>query len=227
MCFLIALHLLRNPAGRWFIDSSQSRILRERIPRYTERWGIADTDAFVEVVTSDAFRADVLLRSLPRLAAVAGNMDWTLLEFSDFVLATSDHPVTVVPILRPSETARVQPITNPFVLECEEIRIAIGPKHALLLTWGDGANEGQRVTCGEHIAAQLNRAVMRQADTRWFHYPARRPTTFIAPVLESNECSPVGGVVFPGYGWRRARGSRKRIGTWHTIQDDLNERTAA
>jgi hypothetical protein len=104
-------------------------------------------------------------------------------------LATSDHPVTVVPILRPSETERVQPITNRFVLECEEIRFAIGPKHALLLTWGDGANDGQRVGCDDQIAAQLNRAVIRQADTEWFHHPARRPTTFIAPVLESTDAA--------------------------------------
>jgi Protein of unknown function (DUF4238) len=227
VALVVAIHILRNPAGKRLIERSQRTVLDRNVPRYTERWGAAETEFFLRYVTSDGFRADVLLRNIPVLAAVVGNMDWTLVEFSDSVLATSDHPVTVVPILRDGEQAPVTPIPDRFVLECEEIRFPIGPRHALLFTWSDGTRDGIRVRGDDGMAAELNRAVTAQADTQWFHHPSRRPTTFAAPFLQPRTCSAIGRALLPGYGWERALVSRRRIATAAMIDQDLNEGRAA
>jgi hypothetical protein len=63
-----------------------------------------------ETVASDGWRAQLFIEQLPQVASVVASMHWTVLEFPDEVLATSDQPVAVLPLLPAHTTAPVAPL---------------------------------------------------------------------------------------------------------------------
>jgi hypothetical protein len=134
-------------------------------------------------------------------------MDWTVLAFNDELLATSDQPVTVMPLLAPDRSAPVTPLPPGALIDCEEMRIATSPRQALVLTWLDEPDDLPPRHGTDALAAQLNRAVISQADQEWFHHPARRPTTLIPPLLASTGCAPVGRLLYSHYNSRYAERS--------------------
>jgi hypothetical protein len=137
-------------------------------------------------------------------------MHWTLIEFSDDSLATADQPVVIIPLLPPGKTVTVRPMLDLPMVDCQEIRMAVSPRHALLLTWHDPRTDKSIVQADAAVAAQLNRAVTRQADRQWFYRPGRRPTTVTPPFLENAPCTPISGQLLPGYGFPAALASRRR-----------------
>jgi hypothetical protein len=219
--FLIAVHLRRNPNGRRQHQQVQTVVLRRSLPRYQRELGNGEIDKFLTMVSSDAFYAETMLDNLNLPVSVLGSMHMTLLECDDDLLATSDQPVTLVPLLEPGQRAEVgSPIANPL-FDCQEIRFAIGPRHALLFTWLDEpSDEGVRYA-GDDVAAQLNRAVIAQADKEWFHHPNRRPTTLTAGELDSRICRPIAPMLLPGYGSQYASASRRRADATSAVLDLL------
>lgn len=224
LAFLVALHLWRNPFGQAKFLRIQQNVLMRRLPHYAAGWSQSQVEDFLSHVTSDGFRAEVMLGDLPKLASLLGSMHWTLLEFGAPLLATSDQPVTVVPLLDASETAPVTPLPQGPILDVEEIRLALGPRHALLMTWLDEPDDGPAVRGGHDEAAQLNRAVIGQADREWFHHPARRPTTLTPPLLQADRCGPLGREVLPAYDWRKALDSRRRRETAANLEQMVENR---
>jgi hypothetical protein len=224
LTFLIAVHLWRNPSGKRRFLQLQQESLARRLPGYQAEWTATQVEAFIARVTSDGFRTDTMLGDLSKAASVLGSMHWTLVEFEDRLLATSDQPLTVVPLLAPGESAPVAAHPETPLLHCEEIRIALGPRHALIFTWQDEPSSGRIGAGTDEIASQLNRAAIAQADRHWFHHPARRPTTLTPLDMGSKACAPVGRALIPDYGWHAARSSRRRAETAvlleHMIEDD-------
>jgi hypothetical protein len=220
---LIALHLWRNPSGQRRFLQLQQESLARKLPEYDADWPPAQIDAFIARVTSDGFRADTMLGDLSKAASVLGSMHWTLVEFNDRLLATSDQPVTIAPLLAPGESAPVAAHPNTPLLHCEEIRIPLGPRHELVLTWQDEPSSEQPVTGTYELATQLNRAAIAQADRHWFHHPARRPTTLTALDLASKECRPVGRTFIPGYGSGAALSSRRRADTAMLLEQMIED----
>lgn len=207
---LLAVHLWRNPAGRQRLDAIQRLALANQLPRLERQFSSEAINAFLAHVTSDGFRADTMIRNLRQAVSLLGSMHWALLEFDERLLATSDQPLSIAPIVRPGESGNVGAFLDRPLLECEEIRFPVGPRHALLLTWHDGLADGTVIRADDGIAAQLNRAVVGQADEQWFYHPDRRPTTLIPRNLGDASCSAIGRTLIPGYGWHAAIASDRR-----------------
>ena len=226
LIFLIAIHLWRNPSGQDRFLQIQEEILARQLPEYSSRWTDEQVEDFLARVTSDGFRADTMLGDLPKAASVLGSMHWTLIKFDEHLLATSDQPVTVVPLLKPGFQALVVAHPRGPMIDCEEIRFAVGPRHALLFTWRDEPSASTAIEGSDEIAAQLNRAVIAQADREWFHHPARRPTRLTPPILEAGRCVPIGRIVHPDYTWETALTSRRRaetaISVERMVEDDVD-----
>ena len=168
-CF-IALHVLRNPSGLDHMLRAQRAVLDQRMPHYRKQTNKpGQQESFLREVTSDGFRASRVLESVMTLASVLASMHWTLLQFDGPLLATSDQPVTFVPLLTPGSSAPVTAIPRGSLLDCEEVRFATDPQRALLLTWLNEPSTDPVLRGSDAIAAQLNRAVIAQADRQWFH----------------------------------------------------------
>jgi Protein of unknown function (DUF4238) len=213
LSMFLAINLWRHPFGQDRLRDAGHFVLADQEAAYNARFGRSEFERFVGVVSSDAYRADLFTRNLVRAGSLIGSMHWTWVEFSGRDLATSDVPLTVVPILRDDEVAPVAPLPAGSLLDTEELRFALSPEDALVMTWLDHQGEGLRVRGGDRIAAYLNRAVIRQADRQWFHHPERRPTTLVTPDLGETWCPPVGRLILPGYDSARARCSRRRAHT--------------
>lgn len=209
LVFLVAVHLWRNPSGQQRLLQIQEQTLEQRSSGYTAGWTEQQISEFFTRVKSDEFRTNIMLGDLHKAASLLGSMHWTLIEFDECLLGTSDQPVTVVPLLKPPTTG--SSIAHPQIplLECEEIRMPLGPQHALLFTWRDEPIEAQPISGNESLAADLNRAVIAQADEEWFHHPDC-PTSLVPPALDEGPCSAIGREILPGYGWQSATGSRRR-----------------
>lgn len=93
--------------------------MARRLPDYAEGWPEEQTQRFLRAVTSEDFRVQVLLDQIVKAASVLGSTHWTLLEFPTALLATSDQPVTIAPLLAPGESA---PFSRFFVGRCSTPR---------------------------------------------------------------------------------------------------------
>jgi len=152
-----------------------------------------------------------MLDMIPKQASLIASMHWTLLEFPLPLLATSDQPVTVVPLVPDGAVARVVAAPATGYLMTEEVRFAIGPNRALLFTWLNDVESKRPVFACDDFAAELNRAVIGQADKEWFHHPERRATRLKRDDLNVEVCSSLGHQFIPEYSTRYALESPRRI----------------
>ena len=217
LAYLVAIHILRTPYAHRRMLALQEPALKRQLPRL-RRWDDAAVNQFLKVVTSDAWRAQIFSEQLPQVATLVASMHWTLLEFRDEVLATSDQPVTIVPLLdgRPATAHTPLPVTG--LADCQEIRMALGPRHALVLTWLNEPDEGLRLPGNDWLAAELNHAVVGQADTQWFHHPVRRPTTLLPPLLDIRAAGPLGPQLFPDHSPDDLIHSQRRLDTFRNLE---------
>jgi len=213
----LGLHLLRNPAGPEYLAEVQRGVLSCRLRDYTSNWTDEQTNEFLELATSDRFRVNLLLDQAHKAASMVGSMHWSLIEFREPLLATSDQPFAVVPLLDEGQSAPVLPLLRGPMFNAEEMRIAIGPHRALLLTWLNQPCDGSIIQAGDEMAAELNRPVIGQADQEWFHHPDRRPTTLAGPLLDETACTPIGRKVHDGYGYHAALVSPRRMRAIQTM----------
>jgi hypothetical protein len=223
LSYLVAIHLLRAPHMRRRLLAFQSSALQRQLRRYPE-WTDDQVGALLGTVISDSWHAELFTEDLRQAATFAASMHWTLLDFRDEVLATSDQPVTVVPLLDGQSTAPLAPVPANGLADCEEIRMALDPRHALLLTWLNEPDDGPRLVGDDHLSTQLNRAVIGQADEQWFHHPARRPTTLTSSMLADRQCDAIGRLVIPGYGSEEAKCSQRRLDTVRNIEHMIEHR---
>src|SRR4051794_38069288 len=79
--------------------------------------------------------------------------------------------------MAPGGTAVFRAFPEHSLIDSSEIRMALGPHHALLLSWRDEPDARTIARGDDRVAAQLNRATIAQADEQWFHHPSRRATT--------------------------------------------------
>jgi Protein of unknown function (DUF4238) len=223
IAFLIAVHLVRNPYGRERLRRIQLEVLERNLPTYTARMSPSQGDSFLRQITTDAYWVQLVLEDMPKLASVVASMHWTVLAFNDELLATSDQPVTVMPLLAADRSAPVKPLPPGALIDCEEIRIATNPQQALVLTWLDEPDDTPPHRGTDELAAQLNRAVISQADQEWFHHPARRPTTLTPPLFASSGCAPLGRLLHAHYDARYAEQSRRRADTTANLEQMIEE----
>jgi hypothetical protein len=101
--------------------------------------------------------------------------------------------------------------------------MALGPRHALLLTWLNEPDDRPRFHGDDGLAAELNRAVIGQVDEQWFHHPARRPTTLAADLLAERACGALGRYLFPEYGYQDVVRSQRRVDTFRNLEQMIED----
>lgn len=205
---LVAIHMLRNEAFKQHTARLQARSLAQRLPEY--EMGEAREEILLRELTSERFRVDHMLGMIPKMASMIASAHWSVIEFPAPLLATGDQPVTVVPLLEDGVSATVQPHPDHGFLLTEEMRFPIDPRRALLFTWANELDAPEPLRAGDDIAADLNRAVIAQADREWFHNPDRRPTRLPTSGLQTEACASVGRELLAGYDAAAAMASRRR-----------------
>jgi hypothetical protein len=223
LAFLVAIHLIRNPYGQQDLIRAQQDNLDSKMPTYRQTMSEPQITQLLEEVTAERFRVETMLERMPKLASMIASMHWTVLEFSEPLLATGDQPVTIAPLLSEGSSAPVQPLPSNGLLNTEEIRFPLDPSHALLLTWLNEPDDGPALPCGDQIAAELNRAVIGQVDKDWFHHPERRPTTVTASNLRPGGCGLIGRALLHGYTAEQARDSRRRHDAARNLDQMIDE----
>ncbi|HMJ36660.1 MAG TPA: DUF4238 domain-containing protein [Baekduia sp.] len=199
LMLLMAIHGVRSPATRANVLAVQQHAIAEHADKYRSGITEAQYGKLLARWTSDSFVAQLMLGHVSKLASFLGSMHWTLVEFDASLLATSDQPMVLVPMSDATALA-----------DTLEGRFAVGPRHALILAWADIPDGEQTVAGDDALAAHLNRAVIAQADTQWFHHPERRPVRSIATDLKDLTLVPVAERIHDGYDEDEARMSQRR-----------------
>jgi hypothetical protein len=214
---LLAVHIYRSPLGRGRIREISTAELGRREQEYRASMSPGQLEAFYNSVRHERFEVQYMLETIPKTAALIASAHWSLVKFSAPLLATSDQPITVVPLLH-NGIAPLQTLPTTGLLGTEEFRFALGPDTALVCTWMDRPDGEPPILGDESVAAQLNRAVIGQADGEWFYRPGRRPTTVTADNFQPSGCLPVGRLLLPGYGIAHVRGSRRLTETMRNAE---------
>jgi hypothetical protein len=209
---LLAVHIYRSPSGRGRIREISTAELARRNDEYRATMDLRQLESFYSTVGHERFEVQYILDTIPKTAALIASAHWSLVTFSAPLLATGDQPITVVPLIDEG-SAPLQTLPATGLLGTEEFRFALGPSTALVCTWMDRPDGDPPIEGDLEVAAQLNRAVIGQADGEWFYRPGRRPTTITATDPRPFGCRPVGRTFLPGYGIEHVRSSRRRVET--------------
>jgi hypothetical protein len=99
------------------------------------------------------------------------------------------------------------------MLDTLEVRVPVGPRHAIVMTWADLKDtEPLRLGGFRHHAAGLNAFTVAQADPQWFCLPGSG-----APVAASGGLLPLATQLMPDYGIDAAVRSRRRAATTENV----------
>ena len=137
----LAIHIARLPSFAGYFRQVGEQANREAIAEGAPKHGLNEAEAavYAQLLRSDRIHAAGLLRQIPRMGSVLCSMHWLLVEFPNDWLITGDQPVVMLgpPPHHVSPASAIGPFANNAV----EVRFALDPRHALLLTWLDGADE--------------------------------------------------------------------------------------
>lgn len=181
-----AAQYVRGPAfkawhERFLSDVSRTDIekLRADPERYASpRPGMTHAEAVeqsIEHLFGDTWRHRRMLSLVRSLATLIGSMHWTLVQFEQHRVVTSDHPIVSWSFRRGERSRPAANDLDEGVGETLEIFVPIGPGHVLLMTWLDAVDRSDIVGgLGRHIAT-ANAFVVANADRQWFHRPGDSP----------------------------------------------------
>lgn len=202
----IAIHCVRSPAWRRWTDGTSYEVVAETIKKAPEL--APQAAAMVQSLLNDVPRVQLQLRQIPRIASLAASMHWTLIEFDDRLLLTGDQPVCPLPFGVEQRPTAITLVPRTGFVRTLEWRLALTPRHALVMSWLD-APDGDPVVQGAfEQASNLNASAATQADTQWFHHPRRVPVQIVAPAMEPS-CGPLSVTLFPGYDTAAAERSQR------------------
>lgn len=207
---LVAVHMVRNPAVLEATSQLLSRQIIDKLPQYEREFSSDKVSELIRSLTSNEFRVSHMLETIPKTASLVASMHWTLLDFEGPLLATGDQPVTAVPLLGDNGRAKVAPMPSTGYVATTELRIALSPNRALLLTWMNDEDTERPLLSDDDVAVELNRAVVAQADREWFHHPDRRPVRITADDFDLESCRAISHGLIPGYSVEAAAVSSRR-----------------
>jgi hypothetical protein len=135
-----------------------------------------------------------------KIASVFGLMRWQVLRFDGPLLAYSDHPVVLWPLLVPSSAPFPRQILGP--LKTLEVRVPVAPDVAILMNWLDRDDE-VGVAMAASAAAELNAFTISQAETEWMHQIGSEPP------VGTGVFRPLTRLIERSYGEQTVAGSRR------------------
>lgn len=196
----VAVQIVRGP--RWWADREQ---MVRAVAADALRDGLAGPDGVLRAVDAVEVRESVgrmldnTMRDIDmfwlsrKLCTVIASMTWTLVTFERDVLALSDHPV----VLWPAGSRRWNRRgfgRSTAAVDASEIRLPLGPRAALLMTWRDAADDGHPRRGELRHARSINEPTVGQADRHWLW----KPDT--APLRGSASVPPIAPMFWPTYG---------------------------
>lgn len=201
---LFGYQLLRGPRWKAEYEDRTRRFLEEYDQRSDTGLPAEALDEQGALLMSDSYRLISMFSTALTAATVLGSMHWTLVEFASPLIATSDHPVALWPGVDSSAPRPVE-IADVGIMECLEIRLPLSPRHGVLMTWLDRADDDRIGVRGtrDH-AANFNAFTVANADRQWFHLPERPPPRASGYLL------PLSIQLVDGYSPVRAATSQRR-----------------
>lgn len=113
-------------------------------------------------------------------------MHWCLVRFDRDLLATSDHPLVIIPF-GPYTLNPASVIPESGLVDTVEVRFPVDPRTLLLMAWSDpGAPDS--VVGTYRAACNSNSAVVAQALEEWFYLPGTTPS-FLVPLSVDRDAS--------------------------------------
>ena len=106
---------------------------------------------------------------------------------------SSDHPISTVPWTRDPTSSVGAP--SELVLGSLEVRVAVSPTTALLLTWADADDRVDVVRAAQHHLRAFNRGAWEQAERHRFWQPGTTPRG----VDDGRPATPISAELFRGY----------------------------
>jgi Protein of unknown function (DUF4238) len=208
LAHLFAYQLLRGPRYK-----EEYQVLAERtMSEFRKRDDVRALSpeqraAFEEDVLGDSHRLTRMLIMGMTLTSVLASTHWTLVEFPSDVLATSDHPVSVWPG-GAARTPQPTRLLGAGVVDCIEYRLPLTPRHGILMTWSEMADdEATRVRGSHHHAMNFNAFTIANADRQWFHLPD------VSTPRAAGKIRPLSPQLVPGYSAEAAHASHRRART--------------
>jgi hypothetical protein len=201
---LFGYQLLRGPRWKAEYEARTQRFLDEYDRRVENDLPVDALEEQNALLLSDSHRLVSMFTTALTAATVLGSMHWTLVEFARPLLATSDHPVVLWPGIDSSGPRAVE-VAEVGIMQCLEIRLALSPRHGVLMTWADHPDDEEAHVDGRRDhAANFNAFVVANADRQWFHLPGR------APPRASGYLLPLSVQLVRGYGPGQAAASQRR-----------------
>jgi len=217
----LALHALRTPGWRRLVPMLGERVINEDPEYLSQRFNRSVADMSSEA-NSDDWLAETLKAQVPLLGNVLAAMHWSLVEFAEPALITSDQPLVAIPFDEAGADETVPPLPAAGLLHTLEYRFAVDPRRLLVLTWIDSHEPAAPSRGTPWIAATANRSARAQADAEWFHHRAIVPL-FVAPpfVPAAGDYEPLSPRILPYYSTYRALVSQRRRATVSRTRDAI------
>jgi hypothetical protein len=209
LLLFIGLHLVRSPKWLEGIQDMAPELILRRVPEWSRSMPPEAVDHVVKHLLSEAFRTELMMGQIPKMASMLGCMNCTVLEAPRPWLMVGDHPVVVVPLLKTGEAAPMQLVPDGGLLETVEVRFPIDARRALLFSWLDQPHREDAVEIGYDHAVNLNRSQLGQVASQWYMAPDSRPP-FVVPPFLTSPASSLAPKLLDGYAPRSARVSRRR-----------------
>lgn len=180
----IVLHIVRTPAFRVFLRSVSEEAINSG--EFRSRVKSEDRAQATRHFRGDRMHAATLLGQIGRIASLLCGMHWSLIRFDDDLLATSDQPVVILPLIRPRSGVHSAASVIPpdGYMETIEIRLSLDPKTLLLMSWASGEDRLEPLLGTFNQACNANCAVTAQADKEWFSKPGKHAPRLTPPTLQ-------------------------------------------
>ncbi len=212
----VAIHVVRTLAWRAWFERAVFSTVAENI----EQLPLLDR-AFIHSghdMVQPEVHTEYVFRQMTRLASLFASMHWTLVKFDGPLLATSDQPVTPVPMSVATGRAPMRSIPEGSFAEIVEFRMPMSPDIALVGSWRDDYDEPhiRRGSLGD--ACSLNASTIKQAERGW----CRQPGTYaprLAPPLLQPISYPLSPQLFPEMTPASIKASTRRRNTDRLLRE--------
>lgn len=184
----LALQFVRSPAWRAYHDATRDEVLASN---HREECSETVWARHVAHVSSDPHRSNFMLRQIGLVGTIFGSMHWQLVRFGQDRLVTADHPIACLPAER---RTTIEAVPTFGLKNVGEVRLALTPSRALVLTWLDEPSDLPAVRGFPSMARQMNFTLVSQAEKQWFSKPG------CSPSVVDQSVHPVGAIIHPSLG---------------------------